>query len=175
MQFTNDEKEIIKNITEVYLLNRKYFIKAEEYIDGLKFFITPVLEHRDALDHLARAFDLALSEKDCLDQLKNAQNHELRAFFDISDYICIKMREKIGLDLKRLSKAKIKKIWNDYEEVKIKVVELSKELADIRINRNNAIESVPKYVHLLDVHLDYYINTYKKKIEPKIYGRILSK
>lgn len=168
-------QELIDRLTKIYFLNKKYFIKAEEILEGMSFFVAPVIEHRDALDHVMRFFrDGKEKGYDVyIDELKNAVSHEVRAFFDIADYICVKVRYIINEDLKRLSKRQIKSIWVDYEKIKREMHQLSLFIAEVRRNRSGLPEKIEEYSSMLDKAIDMY-NSYMENIQAKIKARKFS-
>lgn len=54
------EKEftVRKNLYNTYLNSKKLFIRAEELLEQMNFFAAPLVEHRDALDHVMRYFSI---------------------------------------------------------------------------------------------------------------------
>ena len=139
----------------------------------MKFFVAPLIEHRDALDHLMRFFRDGIKDNSYdkyIDELKDALNHEVRAFFDVADYICIKIRFQINNDLKHLRVSKIKKIWNEYEDVKKKIHIISKDIAEKRNSRSISQENIDAYQKMLENVLELF-DDYKLNVEPKIKAR----
>lgn len=173
------EIKLLSNLSYVYLENKKYFIAAEEILDSLKFYLAPVVQHRDALDHIMRAYqecdkyktreenEKLSIYKERVRQLDKALGHELRAFFDIADFICINIRFYIADKLKRVSLKKINKVWVDYKNIKQKVYEFSESIAKVRQYRGSSIESVNEYGEILDELLIIY-KEFVLQIEPKL-------
>lgn len=166
------EKEFTlrKNLYNTYLDSKKLFIRAEELLEQMNFFAAPLVEHRDALDHVMRYFSIkdnaGLSEE-ALVELDKALGHELRAYFDIADFVCVTIREEISASLKHVSSKKIKKIWTDYLSIKNRVVSVSEEIAAIRESRSGSLKHIEKYKKVLDEIFDIY-KLYKTQIEPEI-------
>ncbi len=157
--------ELLSSISEIYAFNKKYFIKAEECMDTMDLFIAPLIEHRDALDHIMRYFNNI--DKADIKQLDKALGHEVRAFFDVADYICINIRSSISKNLEKMSPKKIQKIWSDYIKEKEKIRKISDEIAQIRLERSESKESVLNYIRILDEIFDLY-NNYSINIDPRI-------
>ena len=166
----NLEKQYKNNLYNTYMENKNLFIYAEELLEPMSFFVAPVLEHRDALDHIMRYFDLknkdGLSEV-AVKELDRALAHELRAYFDIADYVCITVRQQISDSLKRVSIRKINKVWDEYSNIKKRIVNVSEEIAGIRQSRNGSLKHIEKYKPVMDEMLDIY-RTYVINIEPQI-------
>lgn len=164
------EQDLRKKLCYTYSRSKKLFIRAEEVLTQMNFFAAPLIEHRDALDHLIRYIsikdEVGLNEK-ALDTLDKALGHEVRSYFDVADFICITIRDEISASLKRASKRKIQKVWDDYVVIKQRVVSVSEELAEIRSSRSGSIESVDKYEPVLDEMFEIY-KDYHTKIEPQI-------
>lgn len=166
----NLEKQYKNNLYNTYMESKSLFIYAEELLEQMSFFVAPVLEHRDALDHIMRYFDLknkeGLSEA-VVKELDRALAHELRAYFDIADYVCITVRQQISDSLKKVSVRKINKIWDEYSIIKRRIVNASEEIAEIRQSRNGSLKHIEKYKPIMAEMLDIY-KTYTINIEPQI-------
>lgn len=164
------EKQYRRDLYDTYIESKNLFIRAEELLEQMSFFVAPVLEHRDALDHIMRYFDLknksGLSEV-AIKELDRALSHELRAYFDIADYICITIRQQISDSLKRISIKKIQKVWNEYSDIKKRVVKVSEEIAEIRQNRNSSLKHIEKYKPVIEEMISIY-KVYMTNIEPQI-------
>lgn len=164
------EKQYRRDLYNTYIESKNLFICAEELLEPMRFFVAPVLEHRDALDHIMRYFDLkskiGLSE-DAVKELDRALSHELRAYFDIADYVCITIRQQIADSLKRINSKKIQKVWSDYTDIKKRVVKVSEEIAEIRKNRNSSLMHIEKYKPVVEEMISIY-KVYVTNIEPQI-------
>lgn len=146
------EVEYKRQLREVYKAYKELFIQAEEKLEEMGFFVAPMLEHRDALDHLMRYFTLTDEKEitvEALEQLDKALGHEFRAYFDVADYICITVRSKIADSFKGIPKKKIRLKWEQYSEVKRNIVKISDDIATIRFNRSAQIESIREYEKVL--------------------------
>lgn len=99
-------------LEQAYAASKQLLIDSEEKLNRMRIFPAPLLEHRDALDHLMRYSriynEYGLCES-AINELSNAKQHEIRAFFDIADYICVVIRSEIADTLSVLSVRKIKK------------------------------------------------------------------
>lgn len=162
-------------LQEVYKVYKKLFIRAEEKLEEMNFFVAPMLEHRDAMDHLMKYFSLTDDKsiagnkaEEALKQLDEALGHEYRAYFDVADYVCITVRSKIAESLKGISKKKIRSVWKDYSDIRKKVAKVSDMIAEIRNNRNGNMTSVKEYEVVLDDIFEIY-DDFICNIEPHLY------
>lgn len=164
------EKQHKSDLYNTYMECKNLFIRAEELLEEMSFFVAPVLEHRDALEHIMRYFDLknreGLSDA-AVKELDKALSHELRAYFDIADYISVTIRQQIADSLKKASSKKIQKVWNEYIDLKKWIVKTSEEIAEIRKNRNSSLEHIEKYKPVMEEMIHIY-KTYITDIEPQI-------
>lgn len=173
------EKELLDNLTYVYLKNKCYFIRAEELLESLKFYLAPLVQHRDALDHIMRGFEsigfkdevssdeVIKHHKKCVEQLDKALGHELRSFFDIADFVCIKIRLIISERIKRIRYKKIKNVWVNYDDEKKEIYEISERIAEVRLVRGESIKSVDAYCQILDRLFEIY-KDFITNVEPKL-------
>lgn len=158
-----------------YSAAKQLLIEAEEKLTRMRLFPAPLLEHRDALDHLMRYSRIMSKEGLCeaaIDELTNAKQHEIRAFFDIADYICVIVRSEIADTLAILSIKQIKKIWSEYETVKSRVISISNEIATIRKNRTESIDQIAAYQKVVEEIFKIY-NEYQLNISPRINRNLL--
>lgn len=156
------------DLQNIYSAYKELFIQSEERLEEMSFFVAPMLEHRDALDHLMRYFNLTNEvgiTEEALKQLDKAIDHEFRAYFDVADYICITVRNRIAEGLRGISKKKIRAVWNDYLDIKEKVVKISNDIATIRFERDGKMDSVVKYKQALEEIFKIH-DTFICKIEP---------
>lgn len=171
------EKQYRRDLHNTYKESKNLFICAEELLEQMSFFVAPVLEHRDALDHIMRYFDLkskdGLSEE-AIKELDRALSHELRAYFDIADYICITIRQQIANSLKQINSKKIQKVWDEYIDIKKRVVKASEEIAEIRQNRSSSLMHIEKYKPVIEEMISIY-KVYVTNIEPEIRKKFIWK
>ena len=69
--------------------------------------------------------------------------------------------------LKRVSTRRINKVWDEYRNIKERIIDVSEDLAEIRQNRNGSLKNIEKYRPVMGEMLDIY-KTYITNIEPKI-------
>lgn len=163
------EIECQHNLLKTYQESKKLFTRAEEVLIEMQFFIAPMLEHRDALDHIMRYMEMrqaGLSQQ-ALNELNKALGHEIRAYFDTADFVCVTVRQYIASSMKSISKRKVERIWSDYLKIREKVLKVSEEIAEIRITRKGTMECIEKYKVVLDEIFEIY-SEYISKIEPQI-------
>lgn len=167
LSLEDQRKKYQKDLYEVYMAYKKLFIEAEDILEPMKFFLAPMIEHRDALDHIMRYFDEDKVSEKMVKELDKALAHELRAYFDTADFVCITVRSEISNSLHHVSTRKIKKQWNEYSETKSWIVSISEKISKIRQERNASVESMRRYQDIMDEVLKVYKH-YVAEIEPKI-------
>lgn len=156
-------------ICQVYLLTKHYLLLAEEISDDFDTFLQPLKEHRDALDHIVRAYGYKFLEsppadKDqyCNSNMKKALGHGYRAFFDTADWLSYICRKKIREILEGKKYEDICTLYPDYPELKKKLTKLPGDIANIRENKDvsdNSVElvrEVDEYKKILDFVIDSY-------------------
>ena len=146
-----------KLIAEVHQHTKELLTLAEEISPGLKSFIPPVKEQRDALEHIirAKAYELDLKKVDnqnyVEDQIDKTLGHIYRAFFDAADYFCILMRKRIRNAVTQYDSEIIKTVLpNYYSEIRPKLENINLEISKIRQSKDIAkkeglIDEVEKY------------------------------
>lgn len=155
------EKRYWAEINQAYSASKELFIKAEEKLEQMAFFPAPLLEHRDALDHIMRYYNITYENQGeltqrAIDELSDARGHEIRAYFDIADFICITIRDDVSSALKNFSGAQIKKVWNDYTRIKTEVVKISEDIVSIRNSRTTSLENIEKYKVVIEKLFNIY-------------------
>lgn len=169
----NISKDKIQEMLEIYTLCKEYYTKSEECIGDMHTFVAPLFEYRDALEHVMRFIKFGSQDED---QIKSAIGHLKRAFFDISDYICIRVREQIALELKPYNKKKIRSCWDKYKKYCEDVYNYSEELARIRAQRgwgncktpeSHYEDDITKYKNIVDEFLSIH-RIFFTDIKPKL-------
>lgn len=159
-----------EEIDIAYTACKKAFISSEEKLSGLNMFPAPLLEHRDALDHIMRYWRIVQTQgisESAIKELDNAKHHEIRAFYDVADYTCILIRDDIATTLSFLSKKQIQSVWAEYQKVSSKVVSFSSKLAEIRARRTESIATIEEYETALhDLHDTYEF--FQLNVLPKV-------
>lgn len=163
-----------KRLCELHSRTKHYLLIAEELSEEGDVFLQPMKEHRDAYDHIIRAFsadfrqDVPTDEEIDAYKMRNmneAYSHEFRAFFDTADWLSFICRRYIRTTLR----SQPKKALNDfarYQEIKEIVNAVPKKIADLR-SRDKAFEKkdgvpvcvdgrVSEYCDILDELLDVY-------------------
>ena len=164
-----DETQLLTDIYNTYVDCKDLFIRCEELLPDMKIFVAPLLEHRDAFDHIMTAFSYKKERKEVdIGNLKSAFGHETRAYFDTADYACIKVREYISLSLKKFSNRKINKVWPEYKAIRKKIIDWSEDIYTVRNSRTATRGSIEKYKEkvipeLFNILKDFIIN-----IEPNL-------
>ena len=156
-----------KRFNSIHSKAKEYFIWAEEYDEDLNTYIQPIKEHKDALDHIVRAYSKISSdaisssdEKYVTDNLDKALGHIYRAFYDCSDILSIVLRKKISNELKRFDYNELVNVWDEYPKIKLKLIELPNDFKELRVGKDVA--------SINDTILDEYQNRIKWLFD--IYG-----
>ena len=157
------------NICKIYFLTKHYLLLSEELSEDFDTFLQPVKEHRDAFDHLARAYGYTMLDREIQnidkyreENMKKAVGHTYRAFFDTADWLSYVCRKKIRELLSQYSKPEISKLYPKYNNVKQLLNDVPKKIAEIREAKDLSddesllIEEVDKYVSLLYEILEVY-------------------
>ena len=139
------EKNFWTTFSNLYLMTKDMYIKAEEYDDEFCSIMQPIKEQRDALDHMVRSYsELVNSENDHLDEnkekyvqknLDKAIGHMYRAFYDTADILTIILREHISNELQGHSYSHICSCWSDYESIRKQLVNVTKQIASLRLKK----------------------------------------
>ena len=147
-----------EKIVQVHNHAKALILLAEELDPEHTFFLPPVIQQRDALDHVVRAKYAGLHPgtradpaQYALDHLDKALAHEYRAFFDIADWLSILYREKIASALSDYSHEAILAALPDfYTTVYPKFETIYEKVAAVRGakdigNETALIDDVEKY------------------------------
>ena len=172
-EFNTKRDQYMAEIHQAYSASKQLYIDAEEKLSRMNIFLAPLLEHRDALDHIMRFYEYTHDGKlteDALKELANARSHEMRAYFDVADFICIGIREEISAGLDALSGWQIKRVWKDYIKVREEVSSISDDIAAIRKGRVDTLTYIDQYAkvikRLFEIYEDFerkYLPILKKK------------
>ena len=154
----------LNEIIELHSYVKKYLIICEEISETT--FLQPLKEERDAYDHLLIAFSLDWKDTKALSNFKSAKNHEERAFFDVMDFFCITLKEKIANEVNAIiaTGKKISEVYPRYADMRELLLSSIKQIADIRYRRDlseNAMD-IKTYIDIAEKIFDFY-----KEIETK--------
>lgn len=151
---------------KIYNLCKHYYAESEERLSGMKSYVAPLFEYRSALEHVARWLVDGSDE-----EMGKAIGHLKRAYFDIVDYISIKVRDEINQSLKKFNSKKITNCWEDYKTIKSVIYNYSEELAKVRGTRGwkDSIEKsdIDRYTEMAEKFLEIH-KTFFTEIEPKL-------
>jgi hypothetical protein len=106
-------------LVELHNRIKALLLFAEECEIEHRTFMAPVIQQRDALDHIMRAQAAELGMREGGDDyiatnLDKALGHCYRAFFDIADWLSTRLRERILDALKPHSTACIREVLPEY-------------------------------------------------------------
>jgi hypothetical protein len=163
-------------IIEIHNHTKSVFLCAEEFDSQFLDFVQPVLELRNAFEHIIRlkAAELGINNEKDADSdnyiphsFNKALGHEYRAFFDAADWFSVCIRERIIKILTQYSSECIDAVLpNYYSELRPAIDKTCQDIAKIR-----GAKDVSKSKDLL-----VEVNQYRKVIEQllEIYEQIMN-
>ena len=144
-----DNEEKWDLIIEVHNWTKALILDAEEIDPRHEFFWPPLVQQRDALDHIVRAQRAALhpdqaqvkGEEEAPNyvvmQLDKALGHAYRAFFDVADWFSIIMRERISEVVSQYSRPALLEVMPNYStEVESRVDDICAAIAKCRMDKD---------------------------------------
>lgn len=180
-----NEQEIAEfwnDFSYIQQATKRIYIMVEEYSEDLTFFIQPIREQRDALEHIVRALSVYYDpssditseiEKQIQKNLSSAIGHVFRAFFDSADVLSVELRHEISQKLKKYSHKKITKVWPEYENNRKILMSLKDDFVNLRLSKdisqsNEELKSKVDFYNerlcqLLEIYKDFKLN-----VEPKL-------
>ena len=185
MEKLMNEKDIAvfwNDFSYIQQATKKLYIMAEEYNEELRFFIQPIREQRDALEHIVRALSLyyenptGLTEDDerqISKNLSSALGHIFRAFFDSADVLSVELRYDMSQILKKYSYKKIIEVWPNYEAYRKIIIKMPDDFVKLRcakdISKSNdeIREKVNFYNGIISQLYEIY-KEFKLNVEPKL-------
>jgi hypothetical protein len=123
----------MESIRPLYTEIKKIIALAENLNDGKEAYIGPINELRNCLDHLMRS----LEYPDRIDhEFNEAKEHLYRAGYDMYEVLASNLGTKIIDDLRPFDSTTISRIFPQYYQViKPDLLNIKKELADIRVHK----------------------------------------
>lgn len=153
------EDDLWVRIITIHNYTKKLFIQAEELDEEFKTFLQPGNELKNALEHIMRYkatkynIDSNDSHNFFLDDLRRAEGHECRAFFDTADWFSISLRKSIQDSLSPYSPDTIKSVYSDYyPSDRPQIDKICKSIASLREEK-----SICKDKELMEL-IDSYMN-----------------
>jgi len=136
-------------VVQLHQYTKSLILLAEEHeLEEWKTFLHPVLEQRDALNHICIAIggeiDIPPNPKAGYidDSLDKALAHLYRAFFDTADWIGIILREKIIEVVKPYDNECITAVAPEYyERIRPDLEQLNSNLAKLRNSKDECTDS----------------------------------
>lgn len=169
MDFLKKFEKEIKEIVVIHNFTKHYILLGEELSDDFETYLQPIKEFRDAYEHIIRIFTKCTGLDDDLGNmtkeeyikrnLGKALGHEYRAFFDVADWFSIICRKKIYEMVNGHTYEEMCNIYPKYPDMKIRLYEISEEIASIRDNKdisNNIFEEVNRYQYALVELLGFF-------------------
>ncbi len=166
-----DDCEKWELIVVVHNTAKSLLIKAEEVDPDHEFYYPPLIQQRDALDHIIRAACAWLNPTELRKnpqgkppnaaeyierQMDKALGHAYRALFDAADWLSIVYRERIRETLSSYTTATIHAVLPDYHHViEPRIEKICFEIAELRKGKDigsaeSITEGVQAYVKLID-------------------------
>lgn len=178
-EMTTDE--YWERIFYVHLKTKELYILAEEYSSELKTFYLPINSLKDAYeniihvcanDYMVRKGTASSNDTYVRDNLRKALESECKAFFDTADFLSVILRKKIAECLNGFSYPQIASVWDDYNKVRLELIQINQEIAEIRTRKSETSDyyidaDVEKYYAETKNLLDWYVF-----IEEKVYPRL---
>ncbi len=129
-----------RRLVKTHQYTKKLLLLSEELGPDGKTYFQVIKEHRDAHEHMMRALNTELTEADperaltnILSNLKSTHAHEVRAFYDIADYMGLIIRDNIAELLGRFEHEAIGYVIPEYhEEWRSKILSFEQNIAEIR-------------------------------------------
>lgn len=158
-------------LVEIHNHAKSIFLLAEEFDPEFLDFIQPIIEQRNAFEHIIRAKAAEISvntEGDAKSpdyipkSFGKALGHEYRAFFDAADWFSVCIRDRIQKTLSRYSHDCISEVLPDYyPKLRPMVDKICKEIAFIRGDKDiskgpELLDEVRKYRVSIDELLNIY-------------------
>lgn len=180
---TEEESKKLEKVVELYINVKELLLYAEELRE--ESFLPPILELRDAFDHLIRVFQSKTTSKNNEYAIKNLDatfRHLYRAMFQLMDYVRIRQHEWIVESLNDISNTTIVTVFPEYySEIKPELDVLINELPTFRrgLSRsewelgNTNLDSVKKYLENINkIKLIFYRINKKLPALHEFEGRI---
>lgn len=167
--FQNAEKWNL--LVQLHNYCKSLLLKAEELDPKHEFYFPPLIQQRDALDHIVRA-EFALIYPDKLPkgkdgnpepateyaekQMVKAIGHAYRAFFDAADWLSIIVRERIRGVLANYTRKTIYSVLPEYaEQLEPRIDQICLEIATLRKGKDighegKVIDGVEQYIALIN-------------------------
>lgn len=163
-------------ISEIHNITKELYIKSEEYNDELCSFVQPIKEMKDAYEHVVRAqsnlYSNEKSEEYISKNLSKALGHEYRAFFDTADFMGIILRNKIYDRLSRFEYNQIISAYPEYENVRVRIMDITDEIAELRIKKDVGSGNVMRELIVKYRDVIYELLSYYRTIETEIYPKL---
>lgn len=153
--------ELWRLIVEIHNRSKARLIYCEEAEVEHKTFLQPRNELCNALEHIirAKAHEFGVGPQGvgngyANDTLDKALGHEFRAFYDISDWLSIILREQISEELSRYAPDVIQKVIPDYySKIRPQLETLPGRIASLRAKKDikgDILTEVAEYDKIVD-------------------------
>ena len=168
-------KELQRKAVELYIRVKGMYILAEETTPGFMDFLQPVFEINRGFDHMSRviAAETGLTVPDdpetyINENLKKATGHFYRAYFDITDWLSMNLRESVAEEFDGFSHSCIAEVAPEYySEIAPAIEETSKRIAEIRnkkdVGNAGTVTLMEDYAEVIETMREKIINIRRKK------------
>lgn len=152
----DEEIEKLTQISKIYVQAKALICYSEEIDPDSKSNIQVIKELRDAFDHTIRVFHRKLlpeNENSLKDygkdyfkkNLEKVIGHVYRAAFDALDGIVLSIKYKVNVELRHIRGDIITEVFPDYYDIKIKILELEKNVAKHREQKDIGHDIIKRY------------------------------
>lgn len=132
--------DVRAEVVELYAYTKELVLLAEEMGVDMCSYLQPMMQQRDAYDHLMRIFAIDTLDDPTEDadtkmeaSLNRVFQHQYRAFFDVADYMNLTIRDQITLALQPYSNSCIGAVLPEYyRNIRAGIVGIGKEIAKLR-------------------------------------------
>jgi hypothetical protein len=162
----HNEDELWRRIVKVHNWSKQLLIRWEEASRQQWSFLAPIIQERDALEHIVRAQAVTVGMNSGRDQeyvranLDKALGHIYRAFFDTADWMAIGLRADIASMLEPYSNEGIKTVLPSYyTQIRPQLETINQEIANIRgakdVGDEDIFKKIEQYYTQVEKLLDF--------------------
>ncbi len=127
----------------IYKATKHLFILAEEVCsDEFSSYVAPILEQRDAYDHLIRILDYQTYQEEgraeyAKQNVMGVISHQYRAFFDTADFLYLELRRQISKPVAEFGRGIVEEVVPEYSaDLYPLLVHLPEEIMKLRSDKD---------------------------------------
>jgi hypothetical protein len=146
-----------KELSPIYLSVKRTIIEAETHDPLKRSYLAPYNELRNTLDHIIKAA-ICTETKDLMNNLREAKVHINRAGYDVYEILASNLGIYINKTMINYSSTVINSVFPAYyTEIQPLLIEVQKEIIDIRSNKNIDGEINPEPFEKYEKNKDHLI------------------